>query len=122
MARFVTLEEFKQHTRTSDFMEDDLKLQRCLNAAESYIIGLTGYTEEELSVIPADEFPADLVQAIIMRGASFYEFSTDVDSSSLAYLPGSTLAIVKPYQKMRGGDRLGKILAKYASTGENGNE
>lgn len=120
MARFVTLEEFKQHTRTNDFMEDDLKLQRSLDAAETYVIGLIGYTEEELSVIPADKFPSDLVSAICMRGASMYEHSTDIDSSSLSYLPGSTIDIVKPYQKLYGGGRMEKILAKYANV--EGNE
>ena len=43
-----------------------------------------------------------------------YAYREDVDTASLSEVPNSTKALVKPWQKMRGGSRMAALLAKYA--------
>lgn len=109
----VSLGLFKKHVRADDFTCDDEYLLHVLEAAEDYVVGMTGYTKDELSVIPDEEFPMPLKHAIMMRGASMYAYREDVDSSNLAPLPNSLSALVKPYCKMHGGGLMEDLVNKY---------
>lgn len=114
MAR-VSLELFKKHIRTDDYDGDDDYLQHVLDAAEDFVAALTGYTREELSAIPDSEYPTPLIHAVLMRGASMYEYREDVDTS-LNATPFSLMAIVTPYRKMNGGSLLEPLVRKYNQT------
>lgn len=111
MAR-VSLELLKKHVRADDFDDDDAYLEHVLAAAEEYVTGLTGYTADELSVIPDSAFPRPLAHAILMRAASMYEYREDV-STSIQAVPNSLIALVRPYQKMDGGSITERLIAKY---------
>lgn len=111
----VSLELFKKHVRCDDFTDDDEYLDHCLAAAEQYVIGLTGYTEDELSVIPDDAFPMPLKHAILMRGASLYEYREDIVNTSISETPLALMALVKPYQKHNGGSLTERIIKQYST-------
>jgi hypothetical protein len=49
-----------------------------------------------------------------MRAATGYAYREDVDNSNLTSLPNSFMAMVKPYQKMRGGSLTEKLIAQYS--------
>lgn len=114
----VSLELFKKHVRCDDFTDDDEYLAHCLEAAEQYVIGLTGWTEAELSVIPDEAFPAPLKHAILMRGASMYEYREDVTNTTVSETPLALMALVKPYQKMCGGSLTERLIVQYATAGD----
>lgn len=110
----VSLELLKKQVRADDFEGDDIYLEHLLQVAESQVESMTGYSAEELACIPDGDYPAELKQAILLRAASMYAYREDVDTASLSEVPNSTKALVKPWQKMRGGSRMAALLAKYA--------
>lgn len=110
----VSLELLKKQVRADDFDGDDIYLEHLLQVAESQVESMTGYSAEELARIPDGDYPAELKQAILLRAASMYAYREDVDTASLSEVPNSTKALVKPWQKMRGGSRMAALLAKYA--------
>lgn len=113
MAR-VSLELLKAHVRATSFDHDDAYLRELIDMAEEQVINATGYTREEWSVVPDEAFPAVLKQAILIRAATGYAYREDVDNSNLTSLPNSFMAMVKPYQKMRGGSLTEKLIAQYS--------
>lgn len=108
------MELLKKQVRADDFDGDDIYLEHLLQVAESQVESMTGYSAEELACIPDGDYPAELKQAILLRAASMYAYREDVDTASLSEVPNSTKALVKPWQKMRGGSRMAALLAKYA--------
>jgi plasmid stabilization system protein ParE len=112
MAR-VSLDLLKKHVRATAFDHDDAYLLELAEMAEQQVINATGYTREEWSVVPDEAFPADLKHAILMRAATRYAYREDIDNSNLTSLPNSLMAIVKPYQKMRGGSLTDKLITQY---------
>lgn len=110
----VSLELLKKQVRADDFEGDDIYLEHLLQVAESQVESMTGYSAEELACIPDGDYPAELKQAILLRAASMYAYREDVDTASLSEVPNSTKALVKPWQKMRGGSKMAVLLAKYA--------
>lgn len=111
----VSLSLLKAQTRTTSFDRDDEYLQHLLDAAEAQVIAMTGYTADEWAVVPDADFPQDLAQAILMRAASFYAYREDVDNASLAAVPNTLAALVKPWQKMRGGSLAESLMEKWAN-------
>ena len=116
MAR-VSLDLFKKHTRTTSFARDDEYLQDLLNAAETFVINLTGYTAEEWSVVPDKAFPKDLCHVIMVVGADMYA-EREMTVPGTYQLRPFLLGMVKPYQKMRGGSLAEKLIAKYSESSE----
>lgn len=110
----VSLELLKKQVRADDFDGDDIYLEHLLQVAESQVESMTGYSAEELACIPDGDYPAELKQAILLRAASMYAYREDVDTASLSEVPNSTKALVKPWQKMRGGSKMAVLMAKYA--------
>lgn len=110
----VSLELLKKQVRADDFDGDDIYLEHLLQVAESQVESMTGYSAEELACIPDGDYPAELKQAILLRAASMYAYREDVDTASLSEFPNSTKALVKPWQKMRGGSKMAALLAKYS--------
>ena len=108
------MELLKKQVRADDFEGDDIYLEHLLQVAESQVESMTGYSAEELACIPDGDYPAELKQAILLRAASMYAYREDVDTASLSEVPNSTKALVKPWQKMRGGSKMAALLAKYA--------
>jgi len=112
MAR-ISIEYLKRHTMTDDSHCDDDYLYECLCDAEAQVIDRIGYTEEELSGIPDEAFPRALKRAILMRAASLYAYREDIDNDSIKPLAESLVSLIKPYQRMRGGGRMDKLIEKY---------
>lgn len=110
----VSLELLKKQVRADDFDGDDIYLEHLLQVAEAQVESMTGYSSDELSCIPDEDYPAELKQAILLRAASLYAYREDVDTASLSEVPNSTKALVKPWQHMRGGSKMDALLAKYA--------
>lgn len=104
---------FKKYVRADDFADDDDKLASKLSAATRQVVNATGYTLDQLERIPYNEFPADLREAIYMRGASLYAYAEDVNNSNLGVLPLAFMAMIKPYCKMYGGGLLEELVEKY---------
>lgn len=116
MAR-VSLELFKKQTRTTSFSRDDEYLQGLLDAAETFVINLTGYTAEEWSVVPDDAFPKDLCHVILVVGADMYA-EREMTVPGNYQLRPFLLGMVKPYQKMRGGSLAEKLIKQYSTDSE----
>lgn len=116
----ITLELLKAHTRTDDACScyENEYLEACLEDAKGQVFDRIGYTEDELSGIPDDKFPAPLRRAILMRAASLYEYREDIDNASISPLSESLTALIKPYQRMRGGGLLERLIAKYPPQSE----
>ena len=110
----VSLELLKKHVYADDFTGDDDYLDHLLAVAEEQVDTLAGYSREELACIPDEEYPMSLRQAILLRGVSLYAYREDIDTVQLSSVPDSLKALVKPWQKMRGGGRMEALLAKYA--------
>lgn len=110
----VKLELLKAQTRTTTLDRDDEYLQVLLDTAEAQVIGLTGWSAEDWAKVPDEAFPLELQQAILMRAASLYAYREDVDNASLAALPYGLMALVKPWQKMRGGSKAEALMEKYS--------
>lgn len=96
----VSLELFKKHVRSDEFEEDDDLLQHYLDAATSAVVRFTQRTEDELSEMGGGEFPVELVQAIIMLGASWYNQRESESSVQLYSVPNSLQALLKPFRKL----------------------
>ena len=116
MAR-VSLALFKSHTRTTSFSRDDEYLQHVLDAAEAFVINLTGFTAEEWAVVPDADFPAELRMVIMAVGADMYaerEMTVPATYQLRPWLWG----VVKPYQKMRGGSLTERLIAEHSNVEE----
>lgn len=113
----ISIDLLKAHTRTDDIVEDEY-LYDCLEAAEAQVLDYIGYSEDELSGIPDEAFPAPLKRAMLMRAASLYEYREDIDNASISPLAGAFKSLAKPYQKMRGGGLMDRLIEKYPPTNE----
>ena len=109
----VSLELLKKHVRADDFTADDDYLAHLLQVAQEQVETLVGYSREELECIPDKEYPLALQQAILLRAGSLYAYREDIDTTQLSSVPDSLLALVKPWQKMRGGGRMAALLQKH---------
>ncbi len=116
MAR-VSLALFKLHTRTTSFIRDDEYLRHVLDAAESFVINLTGYTADDWSVVPDEAFPKDLCHVIMAVGADMYAEREMTVPGSYQLRP-FLLGMVKPYQKMRGGSLAENLIRQYSESSE----
>lgn len=110
----VSLELLKKHVRADDFTGDDEYLDHLLEVAQEQVETLVGYSREELEQIPDEEYPMALRQAILLRASSLYAYREDIDTVQLSNVPDSLKALVKPWQKMRGGGRMEALIAKHA--------
>ena len=111
MDTLVSMDLFRTHLRLDDITGEDGYLQAALETAEQNVLDSIGYTRDELSVIPEGIFPAPVRWAILMRGADLYAYRESMDSSQLAALPYGVPALLKPYQRMRGGSLMDRLIA-----------
>ena len=106
MAKYVTLEQLKDYLFLGDITEYDDRLGMLLDAAESKIIGMTDFPEEDVKRIAAADFPADLRQAIIDYAA--FKFAGNDRMNPGLDIRGT----VRRYERLCGGSVLEDLIAK----------
>lgn len=90
----ITLEEIKRQCRV-DFDDDDAYLRRLGEVAEEYVVRRTGRGTEELCTMGGGEWPAPLVQAVLVRVAELYANPEGTER------PNALLEdLIRPYQKL----------------------
>lgn len=100
MVEEITLELFKQHTRTDDTDWDDAKLEQSLKSAKRFVLRATHRTEEELREMEGGEFPPPLTEAILLIGGLFYEQRQEGSAVQLHQLPFGAAAAIKQYRRL----------------------
>lgn len=106
MAKFVTLNMLKDYLFLGDVTDYDNRLGMLLDAAESKIIGLTDFPEEDVRRIAATDFPADLKQAIIDYAA--FKFAGNDRMNPGLDIRGT----VRRYERLCGGSVLADLITK----------
>ncbi len=94
----VSLALFKKHVRADDFAGDDVLLQHYLNAAEAWVVEATNRTAAELQ--ESGEFKPQIVQAILMLGAHWYNQRESVAGVQMHQVPDALQALIKPFRKL----------------------
>lgn len=106
MAQFVTLAELKDYLFLGDITDYDARLDVILDAAETKIIGMTDFPEEDVRLIEYPFFPADLKQAILDYAA--FKFAGNDRMNPGLDIRGT----VRRYERLCGGSVLAGLIAK----------
>ena len=106
MAQFVTLDELKEYLFLGDIEDYDARLLTILDAAETKIIGMTDFPEEDVRLIGCLYFPPDLKQAILDYAA--FKFAGNDRMNPGLDIRGT----VRRYERLCGGSVLEKLIAK----------
>lgn len=114
----VSLELLKQQVHAEDFEGDDALLNECLLDAEQQVLDMIGWTADEVSGIPDNEFPRPLKRAILVRASTLYRYREDTETQQTSQIPLSTQALLKPYSRLCGGGLMETLVAKYPPEGE----
>lgn len=100
MADTVSLELFKKHVRADDFDDDDVYLQHLLDTAEAHVIRATNRTADELAEMGGGTFPSELMHAVMLLGAHWYNQRESVSTAQMHGVPDSLQALVKPFRRL----------------------
>ena len=92
-------EEFKQHARVDDLLDDMSYLRTLYEAAEHTIIGLTNRTEQELCE-DTGELPKDLKVAVRQLATTWYEHPDAYENASGAAVPYGISFLVSRYRRL----------------------
>lgn len=92
-------EEFKQHARVDDLLDDMSYLRTLYEAAEHTIIGLTNRIEEELCA-ETGELPKDLKVAVRQLATTWYEHPDAYENASGAAVPYGISFLVSRYRRL----------------------
>lgn len=106
MAKYVTLTELKDYLFLGDIEDYDNRLTLILDAAETKVIGMTDFPEEDVKLIPATDFPADLKQAILDYAA--FKFAGNDRMNPGLDIRGT----VRRYERLCGGSVLETLINK----------
>ena len=98
----VDLDLFKKHVRADDFSDDDAYMLHLLDAAEAAVVDATDRTRDELDAIGGGALPVQLVQAIMMLAAHWYNQRESVAAVQMHEVPASLQALVKPFTRLSG--------------------
>lgn len=96
----VNLELFKKHVHADDFADDDEILTHYLGASEATVIRYCNRSEEELTEMNAGTFPPELVQAMMMLAAHWYNQRESVSLGQSYQVPHSLQTLIKPFVKL----------------------
>ena len=92
-------EDFKQHARVEDLVDNTDYLRTLYMAAEETVIGLTGRTESELVALYG-EMPGSLKVAVRQLATTWYEHPDAYENASGAAVPYGISFIVSRYRKL----------------------
>jgi hypothetical protein len=106
MAKYVTINQLKDYLFLGNITEYDDRLGMLLDAAESKIIGLTDFPEDDVRRIAVPDFPADLKQAIIDYAA--FKFAGNDRMNPGLDIRGT----VRRYERLCGGSALADLIDK----------
>jgi hypothetical protein len=112
MATYVTLCELKARVYADDTTAYDCRLQSILDHAEHAIIAMTDHDYEDVIRITPEFFPGELKEAIIQLAAAWFAQPEGTAPTQFHAVPFGINFLVKPYQKMSGGDRLTPIIER----------
>lgn len=113
MATFVTLEQLKARVYADDTEVYNERLLDILDNAEQAIITWTDHVREDVMLIPPSAFPGELKEAILRLAATWFAQPEDTAPVQYHAVPFGITSLLKPYQKLSGGDRLSPIIARY---------
>lgn len=112
MSTFVPLCSLKARVYADDTNAYDRRLDEILDNAEQAIITMTGHDYEEVIMLPSEAFPGELKEAIIQLAAAWFAQPEATAPTQFHAVPYSISFLVKPYEKMCGGDRLTPIIER----------
>lgn len=113
MATFVTLEQLKVRVYADDTEVYDERLYDILDNAEQAIITWTDHSRDDVMLIPPEAFPGELKEAILRLAATWFAQPEDTAPVQHHAVPFGITSLLKPYQKLAGGDRLTPIIERY---------
>ena len=90
----------KAHVRADDFADDDAYLQHLLDTAEEYVAQATNRTTAELVDLGGGMLPYSLTHAVLLIAGHWYNQREAVGSASMAEVPYTPTALIKPYRKL----------------------
>jgi len=96
----VSLTLFKKHVRADEFADDDTLLQHYLDTAQAAVVRYTHRTTAELNEMGGNSFPIELVQAIYLLAAHWYNMRESVSNVQMHEVPDSLQALIKPFRKL----------------------
>lgn len=100
----VSLDLFKKHVRADDFADDDEYLEHLLETAEVTVVRATNRTLDELKEMCGGSFPKPLQHAEMLLAAHWYNQRESVSTVQMHEVPGTLLALVKPWTRLDEGD------------------
>ncbi len=100
MAILVSVDMLRAQLNLAPGTGDEALLTQKLEAAEESVVRYTHRTREELTAIGGGQFPAPLIEAILVRAAAAYSYRESVTSIQAHPVPDSYYALVKPYRKL----------------------
>lgn len=112
MATYVSLCELKARVYADDTTAYDCRLQSILDHAEQAIITMTEHDYEDMQLVPPDFFPGELKEAIIQLAAAWFAQPEGTAPTQYHAVPYGIAFMVKPFQKLAGGDRLSPIIER----------
>lgn len=119
MAKYVTVDFFKQHSYVDAEASDDEYIEHLLRVAESSVEKFVQRPLSELEVPSGDSasdgsdsargeyaaLPPEVIHAILLRAADLYENRESLAPAQIHVVPGTFYEMLTPFRKIGGSSR-----------------
>lgn len=95
----VSLDLLKKHLR-AEYDDDDAYLSHLTEVAQAYVERATHRTHEELLALGGGIYPLQLMQAILMLAAHWYNQREAASSVQFTEVPHAVSSMIKQFRKL----------------------